>query len=176
MSFNTKGDDCVTYEELLEEATENGINVIEKSFKSNAKGLCKGNKIAIRKELPTVAKRCILAEEIGHYETTVGNILDQSVIGNAKQEEKARRWAYDKLISQKDIVRAFAAGYRQPHEIAEHLGVSEEFLRNCIDYHQVKNDAERRAKIEQIAFTLGAKTFYIKDEKELLQILETQTK
>lgn len=38
-----------TYEQLLSSSDEN-ITVIEKNFKSKAKGLCKGNKIGISKK------------------------------------------------------------------------------------------------------------------------------
>ena len=37
-------------------------------------------------------KASVLAEELGHYYTTVGNILDQEDAGNRKQEHKARTW------------------------------------------------------------------------------------
>ena len=57
------------YDELLYEANEKGLEIVEKYFKSDAKGLCKGNKIGIRKDLSSNEKACVLAEEIGHYET-----------------------------------------------------------------------------------------------------------
>ena len=89
----------MTYEHLLIEADNLRIDVIEKDFHSDAKGLCKGSRIGINKKIrTTVEKACILAEELGHYYTTVGNILDQNKIENIKQERIARLWAYDKQI------------------------------------------------------------------------------
>ena len=64
------------YEALLDEANDKGLIVKEKSLQSS-NGRIKGNRIAIRKDLKTTAeKACVLAEELGHYETTVGDILD----------------------------------------------------------------------------------------------------
>ena len=61
------------YEELVQYAGTIGLTVIEKNFKSNAKGLCKGKKIGIRKNMSDAEKACVLAEEIGHYYTTAGD-------------------------------------------------------------------------------------------------------
>ena len=39
-------------------------------------GLCRGSFIAINKNLNTTQKKCVLAEELGHFYTTTGNIID----------------------------------------------------------------------------------------------------
>ena len=88
------------YDKLLEEADSENLYVIENAnFQSQASGLINNDVIGINKNVRSYAKRnCILAEEIGHYKTTVGNIIDQSSAANRKQELKARRWAYNRLI------------------------------------------------------------------------------
>ncbi len=138
----------MTYEDLLKEAEESDIAVVEKTFKSKARGLCNGNKIAINKKLHTAEKVCVLAEEIGHYCTTVGNILDLEDISNIKQEGKAKAWAYNKLIPIEELKRAFDAGYRTTYEIAEFLDVDEEFLKNSLNYYASKygQSLEERAE------------------------------
>ena len=45
----------------------------------------------IKKDMTEAKKACILAEEIGHHKLTVGDITDQSIMENAKQEYKARK-------------------------------------------------------------------------------------
>lgn len=40
---------------------------------------------------PTARKACVLAEGLGHYHTTVVNILDQDDTNNRKQERTARK-------------------------------------------------------------------------------------
>lgn len=126
-----------TYEQLIIESDE--VEVVEKHFKSKAKGLCKGNKIAISKTLKTTAeKACILAEELGHYYTTVGNILDQSTIENRKQEMRARAWAYMRLIPLEHFLDAYNVGITNRYELAEFLDVTEDFLIDVLAYYKGK--------------------------------------
>ena len=130
----------LTYENLLAEAHKNGIYVIEKAtFKSNADGLINGDVIGLNKNITTNKERsCILAEELGHYHTTVGNILDQSSVSNRKQELRARAWAYDKLIGIIDIIDAYKKGCRSLHAIADQLEVTEEFFSEALQYYKQK--------------------------------------
>ena len=127
------------YELLGDEACKDGIDIIESSFNSNhRKGLyCNGN-IALNEKIETSAeKSCILAEELGHHYTTVGNILDQSSVSNRKQELRARMWAYNKLIGLIGIIKSYEHGCQSYHEMAEYLDVTEEFLRDALKrYHQ----------------------------------------
>lgn len=126
------------YEILVSEASDTGLTVKEKPLKYN-NGRIKGNKIAIRKDLETSSqKTCVLAEELGHHYTTVGNILDQADTGNRKQERRARLWAYDKLIGLHGIIEAFEHGCRNRYEIAEYLDVTESFLLDAIAVYREK--------------------------------------
>ena len=98
------------YEILLDEANDKGLIVKEKSLQSSD-GRIKGNRIAIRKDLKTTAeKACVLAEELGHYETTVGDILEMSSSWNRKQERQARLNGYNRMIGVFGIIRAYEAG------------------------------------------------------------------
>lgn len=121
------------YEKLLHDASMIGLEVKEIQFESDAKGLCKGQKIGIRKDLSDAEKACVLAEEIGHYETTVGNIIDQENVENRKQEKKARRWAVDRMLSIEEIFEATEHPCNNLYEVAEFLGVTEEFLLEALE-------------------------------------------
>lgn len=126
------------YETLLTKACNEGLIVKEKPLKYN-NGRIKGKRIAIRKDLETSAeKTCVLAEELGHHYTSVGNILDQSDPNNRKQEILARTWAYDGLIGLSRIIDAYKYGCQNRYEIAEYLEVTEEFLQDCIDRYRSK--------------------------------------
>lgn len=128
----------LNYETLLSESDSIGLVVKEKPLKYND-GRIKGNRIAIRKDLHTsTEKGCVLAEELGHYHTTVGDILDQNNTENRKQERRARIWAYNKLVGMSGIVSAYRAGCRNTHEMAEHLEVTEEFLLEALDCYRQK--------------------------------------
>lgn len=122
-----------TFEQLSTEFQKNGICIFEKSFRSNAKGLCKGNIIAINQNIETsVEKSCVLAEELGHYYTTTGNILDQTKTENRKQELSARLWAYNKMIGLDGLIDAYEHGCCSQYEVAEYLQVTEEFLQDAV--------------------------------------------
>lgn len=126
------------YEALLDEANNNGLIVKEKLLQSSD-GRIKGNRIAIRKDIETSAeKNCVLAEELGHYHTTVGDITNLSDSQNRKQERQARLWGYNKLIGLPGIIKAFQSGCHSRHETAEYLDVTEEFLQECIDCYRDK--------------------------------------
>lgn len=85
------------YEKLLETSNKERLIVREKNL-PGYKGRIYNNRIAIRRNMTSTEKGCVLAEELGHHYTTVGNILDQSAAMNRKQEYRARLWAYNKLV------------------------------------------------------------------------------
>ena len=126
------------YEQLLS-SSDKQVVIIEKKFRSKAKGLCKGNKIGISTDIDTSAeKACILAEELGHYYTTYGDILDQSDTGNRKQELRARKWAYDQQVGLIGIIRCYEHGCQSIAEMADYLEVTEEFLHEALSHYKRK--------------------------------------
>ncbi|PYG90168.1 hypothetical protein LY28_00048 [Ruminiclostridium sufflavum DSM 19573] len=127
------------YEKLLVKTESDNLCVEEKQFKSRAKGLIKDKKIGIRKDLPTLTeKTCILAEELGHYYTSCGDILDQTKTENVKQEKRARNWAYEKLVPPDKLIEAYESGVRNRYELALYLDVIEEFLEEAINHYKEK--------------------------------------
>lgn len=130
----------MTYDNLLEEAAQNDVHIIEHAnFKSKSAGLIRGNVIGLNRNISTNRKRsCILAEELGHYHTTVGNILDPTTDSNRKQEHRARIWAYNKLIGLTGILNCYHAGCITLSDMAEHLDVTEDFLSDALQYYKCK--------------------------------------
>lgn len=128
------------YEKLLMEAQQLGIDTYEKPMSFRIKGLYSNNVIWINKNISSsTEKACILAEELGHYHTSTGDILDQSHIVNRKQELRARSWAYEKLVPLPEIIQAQKAGIRNRHQFSEYLGVSEAFLENALIRYKEKH-------------------------------------
>ena len=128
----------MTYEVLLNTADQAGLTVKEKPL-SESDGLIKGNRIAIRKDIPTQAeKSCVLAEELGHYFTSAGNILDQTDTVNRRQEYRARLYGYNLQIGLRGIISAHTAGCRNLYEMADYLDVTEEYLKEALDCYQSK--------------------------------------
>lgn len=128
----------MTYEALLQITKNEGIEYIEMTFPADLKGLCKNNKIGIAKGLTITEKKCTLGEELGHYYTTVGNIIVLESVQNRKQERQARKWAYEKLIPLKSLITASAEGCANLYELAEYLDVTEAFLKEALIYYQGK--------------------------------------
>lgn len=84
----------MNYEQLLTAADQEGLLVKEQPLTEHD-GLIRGSRIAIRKDIEAQAeKSCVLAEEIGHYRTSSGNILDQNKVESRKQEYRARLYGY----------------------------------------------------------------------------------
>lgn len=127
----------MTYEELLIEADNNGLVTKEKDLQSS-EGRIKGNRIAIKRDLPSTAKACALSEELGHFHTTTGTITDLKEVSNRKQERAARLWAYDKQIGLSGIIQGHRNCCRTRFELAECLGVTEEFLSEALDCYRQK--------------------------------------
>lgn len=127
----------MTYTELLIEADQHCLITKDKPLRAHD-GRIKGNKIAIRQNMPTNRKKCVLAEELGHYHTTAGDILDQTDVINRKQERRARVWAYDRLISLSSIIDCYNVGCHNLYEMADHLEVTEDFLREALECYRQK--------------------------------------
>lgn len=129
-----------TFEQLEEQACKDGIDIIERRFNSERiKGLYCNDSIALSDKLETsTEKACVLAEELGHHYTTSGNIIDMQDIRNITQERKARVWAYDELIGLTGLIRAFERCCQSRYEVADFLGVTEEFLSDALNYYKVK--------------------------------------
>lgn len=128
----------MTYEKLLDEAQSEGLIVKEKYIPGYGGRIYK-NRIAIHNEIRTSSeKSCVLAEELGHHYTTVGNILDQSSVSNRKQELRARMWAYNRQIGLLGIIKSYEYGCRNLYDMAEYLEVTEEFLKDALERYRQK--------------------------------------
>lgn len=127
----------MNYCELLDQANAEGLMVKEKPFRT-FDGRIKGETIYLRKDMDTIQKKCVLAEELGHYYTAVGDILDMNDIQNVKVERHGRLWSYNNQIGLFNLIRAYRHGCKNRHEIAEFLEVTEEFLQEAIDCYRDK--------------------------------------
>lgn len=128
-------------EELEQEITDLGIRLYDKyNFKSpRINSIYCNNNITLSKSIKSKKeKACVLAEELGHYNTTTGSILDTNDTANNKQELKAQMWGYNKKIGLFGIINAFEAHCTNLYEVAEYLDVTELYLLNAIDSYKKK--------------------------------------
>ena len=128
----------MNYEQLLTAADQEGLLVKEQPLTEHD-GLIRGSHIAIRKDIETQAeKSCVLAEEIGHYRTSSGTILDQNKEESRKQEYRARLYGYNLKIGLTGLISAYEAGCGNLCEMAEYLDATEEYLKEAIDCYKSK--------------------------------------
>lgn len=142
----------MNYELLLMESDRNNIITKEKPLRLHD-GRIKGNKILIRSDMSETRKSCVLAEELGHYYTTVGNILDQTDENNRKQELRARLWAYNRLVGLSGIVKAYKHGCGSLTETSEYLNVTEDFLLDALKEYESKYGTSVVCGEYEISFT-----------------------
>lgn len=124
-----------SYEEQLTRAERDSLRVYEKPFKAYD-GRIQGDKICIRRDMPRIKKACILAEERGHFHTCTNDILDLDDIKNDKLEIKGRRWAHNEMIGLRGLVDAYNRHCETLEEMADYLGVTEEFLLEALDAYK----------------------------------------
>lgn len=127
-------------EKLEQDAFEDNVKVHDYYLgEESLRGIYVNGNVAINTSVNnSIEKACVLAEELGHHHTSVGNILDMDLTGNRKQERQARIWAFNKLIGLTGIVEAFEHGCQSRYEMAEYLEVTEEFLEECVACYRNK--------------------------------------
>ncbi|GCA66190.1 hypothetical protein KGMB01110_06260 [Mediterraneibacter butyricigenes] len=128
------------FEQLEQEAHDDNVKIHNYYLgEENLKGFYMDGNIAINTSVETsTEKTCVLAEEMGHHYTTVGNILDVESASNRKQERQARLWAYNKQIGLRGLINAYNHGCQNKYEVAEYLEVTDEFLTDCIECYRQK--------------------------------------
>mgnify|MGYP001030078137 FL=1 len=115
------------YEKLIVKAENLGAEVREIDFGTDKKsGRCLNNRIYINSRMSEIDKYEVLAEELGHYKTTHGNILNQNSVINRKLENVARREGFNIIVEPNDVVEAIRNNAFAMHEIAEYVHVSVE--------------------------------------------------
>ncbi len=128
----------MTYDELLIQADKQNL-VVKEAKLVGSNGRIQKNRIAIRSDIDTtIEKSCVLAEEIGHYYTTAGDITRLSDISERKQEARARFYGYNLKIGLMGIVNCYKKGCRTVHEMAEYLDVTEDYLSEALECYRNK--------------------------------------
>ena len=128
----------MTYEELQILNEDLNIKEMDLSGVPGLKGLYVDGNIAIDKSMTTTEKACVLAEELGHHYTSVGNILDLSDVQNRKQELRARLWGYNNKVGLLGIIQAYKHRCQNLTEMADLLDVTEQFLAEALEQYRRK--------------------------------------
>lgn len=130
-------------EKLEQEAFEAKVKVHTYYLgEESLKGIYIDGNVAINTSVKnSTEKSCVLAEELGHHHTSIGDIIDMSDAGNRKQERQARLWGYNKLIGLSELISAYEHGCQDRYELAEYLEVTDEYLHDCIECYRDKYGA-----------------------------------
>jgi hypothetical protein len=85
----------------------------------------------------------VLAHELGHYFTTVGNFINNTIIYSDsleinKAENKADRWACEYLITEEEIIKLLNENVVGMDDLAYYLGVSVKILTKRLGYLALK--------------------------------------
>lgn len=142
-----RGDLMESYEDLINTAENDNVSVVDYYFNSKRiNGLYSDGTIAVSNDIISNEKKCVLAEELGHYHTSNGDIIDQKDIVSIKQENHARGWAYDKLIGIDGIIDCYTSGCRTIYDMAEQLEVTENFFMEAIPITVRNTDCVKEQK------------------------------
>lgn len=82
-----------------------------------------------------IQERVHLGHEIGHCITGSFYSIHTAIDCRQRHENKADKWAIQKLIPVEDLDAAVAGGCTEFWELAERFGVTEEFVRKAVCYY-----------------------------------------
>lgn len=84
-------------------------------------------------------RRVHLAHELGHCKT--GSFYNRWSAQDVRQkyENRADKWAIEKLIPENELNAVVARGYTEPWELAEYFGVTETFVKKAVCWYQHRN-------------------------------------
>lgn len=140
----------MAYEALIEEYPQ--ITIKEVLLPKGLSGVYFDNEIHLDKRRSKYENHCILAEEIGHHETTHGDITDLKCMRNWKLELVARRWGYEKIVSLDKLIECHELGYKSLVEVCTHLEITAEYLKTSIDHYSSRHGISIDHRGYQIAF------------------------
>lgn len=132
-------------EQLYQEIDDQNISLIKHNLPSRLKGIYYAAKdipplIALNNNIQNSQEEtCILAEELGHYYTSAGDLVSvkKDSISIMQQENKARRWAARRIITPEKLIEAYEKNIQSLHDLADYLNITEEFLIWSLNYFKV---------------------------------------
>lgn len=98
----------------------------------------------------------LVVEKYGHFQISVGIILDQNVENNRKQEAQARMFGYELAITLDDIIQCKYLGFTYYWECAEYLNYSPEFVYNVVQHYKTKYGTSFIYKNFKISFSTAS--------------------
>jgi Zn-dependent peptidase ImmA (M78 family) len=116
---------------------QDNINLVFKPLYNGLKGFIAQHKndvlIVMDKRLSQIERRCVLAEELGHYFLGhSGNYFAGNYYGSLgfdKQEYDAKVWAADRLVDTEELLNIYSQDHQlTPYDIADYFWVTLDVL------------------------------------------------
>lgn len=104
------------------------------------KGLIEGKTIYLNPNQTYIERPCTIAEEIGHYLTTVGDITAQDTLEKRKQERKARDVGAAMLVTPFSIIDCYENGCNSVLQCADFLQITVQTFTDAVKWYARKWD------------------------------------
>ncbi len=131
-------------EKLYRIAQQSDIPIIHmKMKKAEALSLSMGNRCIIAIDKTKVRSNADYkvksAHELGHCVT--GSFYDENcpVAPRGRMERRANNWAIRTVASRRQLIHALKSGNTELWQLAEHFGVTEEFMVDILKYYNLWN-------------------------------------
>lgn len=126
------------------------------------KGMIYGSTVYLNPNQEYEELNSTVAEEIGHYLTSSGDIIEQDSLEKRKQEQKARDTGATLLVTPGDIIECFESGCISVWECAEHLSITEKTFKAAIKFYARKYDGIKTEDKYTILFNLNGTVSILK--------------
>ena len=111
------------------------VEIVHEHMHGDLMGLCIDDVIILSDKLDDAAKKCVLAEEIGHYFTAEGDITQLATVDDYNMELAGRKWGYEVLLPVSQIKAAMRVGIDSIKDIAELYKVTPEYVKEALLYY-----------------------------------------
>lgn len=108
----------------------------------------------------------LLIEEIGHYGAYAFYTPNATIIDWAREEHRARRWAFEEYYSPAALAALMATTCPDVWQLAEHLNLPEPFLHEILYFYQQVRGVNFNALIEELTNNPPAPEEPVQDEPQ----------
>jgi Domain of unknown function (DUF955). len=126
--------------------------IYDNNMPPKLKGFCNDDVIHLNPNQETDELAGTIGEEIGHYLTGVGDIIDQKTVEEKRQEKKARDVGVQLVVTLEDIIDCYKQGLVERWECAEYLGITLKTLNHAISVYAQKKNGKYRYSHYSIKF------------------------
>lgn len=110
----------------------------------------------------------VLAEEIGHYFTSIGDSISKvnsytDKLNILRCENKANKWACEFLIREDELIDALNKNINCIHDLAEYLDVDVEILLKRLEYLALQKPTLRISDTKQLILTNLPNIYFYED-------------